>query len=113
MTAPRLTEVALFTTDVDGVASFYERVLGTAPTERSPQHAAFALGNVVLRVHASVDPAPGDPPADDHIAFTVDGLDARASELTAAGDAVDGPRNLPWGRSAYVRDPDGRLVELT
>jgi catechol 2,3-dioxygenase-like lactoylglutathione lyase family enzyme len=25
---------------------------------------------------------------------------------------VDGPRDLPWGRSAYVRDPDGRLVEL-
>ena len=25
---------------------------------------------------------------------------------------LDGPRDLPWGRSAYVRDPDGRLVEL-
>ena len=24
-----------------------------------------------------------------------------------------GPRDLPWGRSAYVRDPDGNLVELT
>jgi catechol-2,3-dioxygenase len=108
-----LTEVALFTGDVDGVAGFYERVLGVAPTERSAQHAAFALGEVVLRVHASVDPAPGDPPADDHVAFTVEGLDARAAELTAAGVALDGPRDLPWGRSGYVRDPDGRLVELT
>jgi catechol 2,3-dioxygenase-like lactoylglutathione lyase family enzyme len=22
------------------------------------------------------------------------------------------PRDYPWGRSAYLRDPDGRLVEL-
>ena len=110
---PRLTEVALFTADVDGVASFYERVLGAAPIERSAQHAAFALGEVVLRIHVSVDPAPGDPPADDHVAFTVEALDTHAAELTDAGLALDGPRDLPWGRSAYVRDPDGRLVELT
>jgi len=23
------------------------------------------------------------------------------------------PRDYPWGRSAYLRDPDGRLVELS
>jgi len=26
---------------------------------------------------------------------------------------VVGPKEFYWGRSAYVRDPDGRLVELT
>ena len=67
----------------------------------------------MLRIHVTVEPAPGDPPADDHVAFTVEGLDRRAGALTEAGVAVDGPRDLPWGRSAYVRDPDGRLVELT
>ena len=66
----------------------------------------------MLRIHIAVEPGPGDPPADDHVAFTVDALDARAAELTAAGLSVDGPRDLPWGRSAYLRDPDGRLVEL-
>ena len=110
---PRLTELALFTPDVKGVTAFYERVLGVAPTHRSEQHAVFALADVVLRVHAAVDPAPGDPPADDHVAFGVEGLDARAADLEAVGLVVDGPRDLPWGRSAYVRDPDGRLVELT
>ena len=110
---PRLTEVALFTADVEGVTAFYERVLGVPPAARSEQHAVFALGEVVLRVHASVEPAPGDPPADDHVAFGVEALDARAADLEAGGLAVDGPRDLPWGRSAYVRDPDGRLVELT
>ena len=112
MTAPRLAEVALFTSDVDGVTAFYELVLGSPADERSDRHAVFMLGELVLRIHVAVEPAPGDAPADDHVAFTLDGLDDRAAALTAAGVAVDGPRELPWGRSAYVRDPDGRLVEL-
>lgn len=113
MTPPRLTEVALFTTDVDRLTGFYERVLALEPTERSPGHAVFALGELVLRIHAAVVPAPGDPPAADHVAFSFDGLNDHAASLAAAGVRVDGPRDLPWGRSAYLRDPDGRLVELT
>ena len=112
MTAPRLTELALFTADVAGVTAFYERVLGIAPAEQSDRHAVFALGELVLRVHVAVEPGPGDPPADDHLAFTVAGLDERAAALADSGISVDGPRDLPWGRSAYLRDPDGRLVEL-
>ena len=108
----RLTELALFTSDVAGLTAFYERALGVAPAEQSDRHAVFPLGDLVLRIHVAVEPGPGDPPADDHVAFTVDGLDGHAAALTAAGLAVDGPRDLPWGRSAYVRDPDGRLVEL-
>ena len=63
MTPPRLTEVALFTGDVDGVTAFYERMLGIEPTERSAQQAVFALGELVLRVHIAVAQTPGDPPA--------------------------------------------------
>jgi len=113
VTAPRLTELALFTADVPGVTAFYERVLGVAPSDRSDGHAVFALGELVLRIHAAVEPAPGDPPADDHVAFILENLDQHAAALAAEGIPLDGPRDLPWGRSAYVRDPDGRLVELT
>ena len=113
MSTPRLVELALFTADVDRLTSFYARVLGLEPAERSPGHAVFLLGELVLRIHAAVEPAAGDPPADDHVAFSLDGLDAHAASLAAAGIELDGPRDLPWGRSAYVRDPDGRLVELT
>ena len=108
----RLTELALFTSDVAGLTAFYERVLGVAPAEQSDRHAVFPLAELVLRIHVAVEPAPGEPPADDHVAFTVESLDDRTATVTAAGLSVDGPRDLPWGRSAYVRDPDGRLVEL-
>ena len=53
------------------------------------------------------------PPNEDHFALAVDDLNAACAELVAHGLAfVLEPRDYPWGRSAYLRDPDGRLVEL-
>jgi hypothetical protein len=40
-------------------------------------------------------------------------LDGTCTALAANGCAFPvEPREYPWGRSAYLRDPDGRLVEL-
>ena len=89
VSGPRLTELALFTADVAGVTAFYERVLGIAAAEQSDRHAVFTLGDLVLRIHVAVEPAPGDPPADDHVAFTVAALEEHAAALAAAGVAVE------------------------
>ena len=35
-----------------------------------------------------------------------------ARALREQGHDVSGPMDFYWGRSAYVRDPDGRIVEL-
>ena len=46
-------------------------------------------------------------------ALAVDDLDASCDALKAGGLVLHvEPRDYPWGRSAYLRDPDGRLVEL-
>jgi catechol 2,3-dioxygenase-like lactoylglutathione lyase family enzyme len=43
----------------------------------------------------------------------VDDLDTTCDTLRAEGcDLLVEPRDYRWGRSAYLRDPDGRLVEL-
>jgi catechol 2,3-dioxygenase-like lactoylglutathione lyase family enzyme len=40
-------------------------------------------------------------------------LDGSCAALAASGCTfLVEPRDYPWGRSAYLRDPDGRLVEL-
>jgi catechol 2,3-dioxygenase-like lactoylglutathione lyase family enzyme len=53
------------------------------------------------------------PPNEDHFALSVEDLDRACEELRAAGcELLLEPRDYPWGRSAYLRDPDGRLVEL-
>jgi catechol 2,3-dioxygenase-like lactoylglutathione lyase family enzyme len=41
-------------------------------------------------------------------------VDRACDELRAERlEVVVAPRDYPWGRSAYLRDPDGRMVELT
>ena len=108
-----LTEIALFTDDVAGASSFYRRLLGAEPVAEWPGWALFAVGDGKLLVHERATAVADGPPNEDHFALAVDDLDAAGSALTAAGLAfLVEPRDYDWGRSAYLRDPDGRLVEL-
>jgi len=112
----RLEEIARFCADVDRSVAFYETLLGVKPVSRHPgETATFMVGEVKLFLHqraAAHDPA--WPLRDeDHIALAVEDVDRACAELEAAGLTVEvAPRDFSWGRSAYLRDPDGRLVEL-
>lgn len=49
----------------------------------------------------------------DHVAFTVDGLDALLARLRRAGVAVlEAPHAPGGGRAAMIEDPDGLAIEL-
>ena len=101
-----LAEIALFTPDVDATVEFYARVLGREPASSWPGGATFDLDGITLLIHVQGEQVEGMPPSVDHIAFRVSNLESAAVRLgTEAAD-------YPWGRSAYLRDPDGRLVEL-
>jgi catechol 2,3-dioxygenase-like lactoylglutathione lyase family enzyme len=101
-----LAEIALFTAHVDATVEFYVRVLGREPTSIWPGGATFDLDGITLLIHVQGEQEEGMPPNVDHFAIRVDDVDANATRLgTEAAD-------YPWGRSAYLRDPDGRLVEL-
>jgi catechol 2,3-dioxygenase-like lactoylglutathione lyase family enzyme len=109
-----LVETALFTDDVDGVKAFYERLVGAPPVAEWPGGAIFSAGGVTLLVHQRAGAPEGGPPNEDHFALAVADLDAAAAVLAADGlTFLVEPRDYDWGRSAYLRDPDGRLVELT
>jgi Predicted ring-cleavage extradiol dioxygenase len=108
----RIAEVALFTTDVPRLIEFYERVLGVQPRSRSESHAYFDVGQTTIFIHLATDEAPSGAPNGDHVAFAVDDQDGLSNSLRAQGHDVTGPQDFYWGRSAYVRDPDGRIVEL-
>lgn len=109
----RLSEIALFTPNVDQVARFYEHLLGTPACVEPGEKAEFHMGSVTILIHAKVGAAPGELPDEDHVAFAVDDVDSSCQSLVAQGFTLAfGPTDYPWGRSAYLRDPDGRLVEL-
>jgi catechol-2,3-dioxygenase len=108
---PRIAEVALFTEDVAGLTGFYERLLGRPPDHRSDSHASFDLGGTILFIHVAGGSAPVGVPNADHIAFALD-QDEAAQRARSGGFEVVGPEDFDWGRSAYLRDPDGRVLEL-
>lgn len=112
MTRP--VEIALFTDDAARVRRFYEALLGAAPETEWPGGAVFAAGEVKVLVHERAAGMADGPPNEDHVAFGVEQLEGACEELRARGnELLVGPREYPWGRSAHLRDPDGRLLELS
>ena len=115
-----IVEVALFTEDVSALAAFYARSLGAEPAFQNEGLALFQVDGLQLLIHHKAPPEPaytvnpGGPPNEDHIALAVLDLDAACAELEGQGLTIAVPaQRFPWGRSAYLRDPDGRLVELS
>lgn len=107
-------ELALFTDGVEQMRGFYERLLGALPEAEWPGGAIYAVGDLKLLVHERPGELADGPPNEDHVAVGVADLDTTYGELRAEGVAfLVEPRDYPWGRSAYLRDPDGRLVELS
>ena len=101
-----LAEIALFTPNVDATVDFYAGVLAREPESRWPGGATFDLDGVTLLIHERTEAQAGMPPNVDHFAIRVADVDAEAARLDAEA------KDYPWGRSVYLTDPDGRLVEL-
>ena len=121
LTAPDY--VVLVVEDLDRSLEFYVGVLGLPLGHRSGPYAQLATGvtRVALYERAAMSTTLGlalSPPAADapgfELGFKVDSVDEAVAELVTAGAAVVAPpTDRPWGqRTAYVRDPDGHLVEL-
>jgi catechol 2,3-dioxygenase-like lactoylglutathione lyase family enzyme len=109
-----LAEIALFTDDVAGVCAFYRTLVGAAPVAEWPGGAIFGIGDGKLLVHERAAAMADGPPNEDHFAISTPDLDGLCAALAAAGSTfLVEARDYPWGRSAYLRDPDARLVELT
>lgn len=110
----RINEVARFTKQPRVLAAFYAGILDRPLPSNEEDVFNFEVGGVNLFIHPADDvpPQPGWPPGEDHIAFEVEDLEAECERLRNAGYELEGPNDFPWGRSAYLSDPDGRLIEL-
>jgi catechol 2,3-dioxygenase-like lactoylglutathione lyase family enzyme len=115
--------VVLIVEDLERALGFWCGVLGLALGHRSGSFAQLLTGRtrVALYERSAMQQTLGVPlaaPARDapgfEIGFKVPDVDAAFAELVAKGaEPAAAPTTRDWGqRTAYVRDPDGHLVEL-
>ncbi|WP_019928664.1 VOC family protein [Nocardia sp. BMG111209] len=120
-----LTQIRLIVSDFTGTAAFYRDVIGLRPQfdTVAPPYVAFKPEHgsaLSLHDRADLDATlggvlRGGPGADGAlIALRVDDLDRYLTEVTGRGaEILTGP--VAFGdriRSAYLRDPEGNLLEI-
>ncbi len=123
----RFAYAIAYVRDVERSVTFYEQAFGLQRrfVDESGQYAEMETGETTLsfaseELGASNLPGgfrrndPAEPPAGMEIAFVTGDVDAAfRSALEAGATEVAGPKTKPWGQTvAYVRDPNGVLVEI-
>ena len=106
-------ELAYFSKDVAAMSRFYQRLLGTNPVAESDGMVIFMVGDTKIFIHRTYQPGEGELPPENHIALAVADLDEACRQLVERGLTLEvPPKEYYWGDSAYLRDPDGHLIEL-
>ena len=116
----------LYVADVAESLDFYERALGQRRrfVHESGQYAELDTGETALALAAhelAAANVPGVYRADIgsarpafEVCFVTDNVQrAFDRAITEGAESVSPPQTKPWGQDvAYIRDPDGNLVEL-
>jgi catechol 2,3-dioxygenase-like lactoylglutathione lyase family enzyme len=107
-----VNHIAFRTPDPARLRAFYAELLGAEALDGS--HEPLRAGSTLLVFFESkANPLSEDP---DEIAFDVDapGFDETLMRARTMDAVVREPiAHSPWSKGFYVRDPDGRRIEIT
>ena len=111
-----LTLLVLKTRQVEQLRLFYQTLgveLAKEQHGKGPVHFAGRAGDVVIEVYPLPDDAgPVDPST--RLGFAVEDVAEVFRALEGIGaKIVTPPKETVWGLQRVVKDPDGRLVEVT
>lgn len=123
MKVVRLDYTVLIVEDIDRSLDFYIDILGIPLGHRSGGYAQLRTGPTRLALYTReamqetldtklAPPSPNAPAFE--IGFIVEDVDATYTDFVSRGaNSAAPPTTRSWGqRTAYLRDPDGHLVEL-
>ncbi len=115
--------IVVVVSDLDRSLHFYTEVLGLRLGHRAGAYAQLDTGatRIALFERGAMESVlerellPPNPAAlASTLGFKVDDVDASVAAFVGQGaEAAVPPTTRPWGqRTAYLRDPDGHLIEL-
>jgi len=123
VTLKLLDYTVLVVEDLDRALGFYVDVMGLTVSHRAGEYAQLVTGTTRLAFYTRRAMSetlgrelarPDETAPAFELGFKVEDVDAAWADLVGRGiPSVCPPRDRTWGqRTAYVRDPDGNLVEL-
>jgi predicted enzyme related to lactoylglutathione lyase len=105
----RLLYVIVFTTDLEGTTRFYRDQLGLELAQDGPYWRDYRTGGARLGTMA-VHPGMA---CEIEVSLHAPDLDTTVASLKARGVSFMGDiKEIPFGRVAHLRDPDGTLLSL-
>jgi glyoxylase I family protein len=129
MSALTFSHVAISCKDPLASERFYSKYFGFKRARVIPlgedQIVFIKTGDVYLELFKATKQAPAPPVGADgpqypgwrHIAFMVDNVDAKLTEMGDDAKITLGPMNfdsfIPRWRTVWVADPDGNIVEIS
>ena len=113
----KIDGIAFFSKNRARMTEFYRDVMGLPLYEEAGPMTLFAPGvahGVVGVFEAQAHPMEGVTLANDtEIWFHADEVDAAYEHLRARGaDIVAEPKDFPFGRAFWLRDPEGRMISV-
>ena len=112
MTPPKGLIVFSFTERFEEMRRFYEAALGVPGRGGGPNWVEFDLGPSKFALHRQVTDRP-QPLTESPLDVRVDDIEAATQRFVGAGAAVvRGIQDEAFGKSAVVRDLEGRITPL-
>ena len=109
---PKGLIVFSFTERFEEMRRFYEAVLGVSGRAGGPNWVEFDLGSSKIALHRQVADRP-QPLIEYHLDIRVDDIeDATWRFVDAGATVVRGIQDEAFGKSAVVRDLEGRMITL-
>ena len=105
--------VYAYVSDMDRLSQFYESALQAKPAIQDRNWSAFELQGATFALHRRRSTDPHQDVAEFHFEFQVDDIEASLARFQSQGAQVArGVTDETYGRSAVLRDPDGREFRL-
>lgn len=114
MGLPAIKLLVIRSANVDRAVGFY-RCLGIEFSQeqhgKGPVHFAADLGEMIFEIYPAVTE---DVDNSTRLGFSVSDLTGAMEQFKdAEAEVIQAPRETPWGTRALLRDPDGRVIEVS